>query len=189
MRFRLTTWSLWSLLILATGAAWIFISAAAPGTTSGGRIPAPQVGFLAPEISLPTAEGGSVSLSELRGKPVLVNFWASWCPPCRSEMPAMQQLYRELRDQGVVILAVNAANQDDRAAAQEFTRSLGLDFPIVFDLGGQAAGSYAVRSLPSSYFIDPDGVIREIVIGGMSEASLRIRLRKLLGFATGASPP
>jgi peroxiredoxin len=168
-------------ILLILGALWIWLSRPAPGETMAGGIPAPQKGFLAPDFSLETADGEMIRLSELRGRPVLVNVWASWCPPCRSEMPALQRVYQEYASQGFVVLAVNAANQDDRQAALDFAGSLGLTFPILFDETGEVSRKYQVRALPSSYFIDARGVIQEVIVGGpMSEALLRIRARNLV---------
>src|SRR5690606_34345406 len=113
-------------------------------------------------------------LSDLRGRPVLVNLWASWCGPCQAEMPAMQKIHEQYGPQGFTILAVNTTFQDERTSAEEFAANRGLTFPIVFDLDGKVSRSYQVRSMPTSFFIDQDGIIRRVVIGGpMSEALLR----------------
>jgi peroxiredoxin len=183
-------WQLSFALVLALGAGWIWLSAPPPGATTGGEIPAPQAGFLAPDFSLSTADGQVITLSELRGRPLLLNFWASWCRPCRAEMPAMQQFYQEFSEpgpeQGFTILAVNASNQDNRAEALAFAESLGLSFPILFDQGGEAARLYQVRALPTSFFIDAQGLIQEVVIGGpMSPALLKIRLEELVAAGEG----
>lgn len=167
--------------ILVAGLAWLLISADRTGTSTAGQIPAPQVGFLAPDFTLSTAEGETITLSELRGKAVLVNLWATWCPPCRAEMPAIQKLYQQYRDQGFVVLAVNATNQDDLSKIPAFTREYGLTFPILLDTAGSVSRQYQLRSLPSSYFIDRQGIIQEVVIGGpMAETLLRTRIQKIL---------
>jgi peroxiredoxin len=96
-------------------------------------------------------------------------------------MPALENVYQEYQLQGLEILAVNAANQDDPAQAVAFAQSLGLSFPILFDSHGEVSEQYQVRALPSTYFVDAQGVIREVIVGGpMSEALLRIRVRQLL---------
>ena len=105
-------WTPISIGILVLGALWIWWSATPPGSTTAGAIPAPQEGFLAPDFELVTLDGEMISLSEMRGRVVLLNFWASWCPPCRKEMPAMQKIFDEYGPDGFVILAVNSTNQD-----------------------------------------------------------------------------
>jgi len=161
--------------------AWTIISSDQAGTSTAGEIPAPREGFLAPDFTLQTLNGDTVSLSEMRGHPILVNLWATWCPPCRAEMPAMQKLYDEYREQGFVVLALNMTYQDDRTAVSPFSQELGLTFPILFEETGAVASKYELRSLPSSYFIDRSGIIQEVVIGGpMSEALLRTRIESLL---------
>lgn len=170
-----------SMLVLIAGAAWIWASRSDPSETTAGKIPLPRQGFLAPDFSLQAADGQNVKLSDLRGRPVLVNLWTSWCPPCRQEMPAMQKAYVDFRDQGFEILAVNATDQDNLPDALQFATDLGLTFPILLDQQGEVSRLYQLRSLPTSFFIDRQGVIREVVIGGpMSEALLRIRIQELL---------
>jgi peroxiredoxin len=174
-------WTIFSLLILLAGAAWIGISRAPQGSTTGGKIPLPRLGFVAPDFSLSSTSGETVSLANLRGRPVLVNLWTSWCPPCKAEMPALQRVYTDYQDQGLEILAVNSTHQDNLTDAAAFAEELGLSFPILVDGDGDVSRLYALSSLPTSFFIDRQGVIREVVIGGpMSEALLRIRVEQLL---------
>lgn len=126
-------------------------------------------------------DGKSFTLSDLRGQAVLINLWASWCVPCRSEMPAMQRVYEDLRAEGFEILAVNATNQDSRTAAQAFVNEMGLSYPILMDVDGLVSRQYGLRALPTSFFVAPDGIIQEVVVGGpMGEALLRIRVEQLL---------
>lgn len=168
-------------VILVAGLAWIFVSADRAGTSTASKIPAPRAGFLAPDFSLNTPDGTNVTLSELRGQAVLVNLWATWCPPCRAEMPTMQKLYDEYKDQGFVVLAVNMTYQDNPPAVVPFVQDNGLNFPILLEETGKVAEKYELRSLPSSFFIDRYGVIQEVVIGGpMSEALLRTRIESIL---------
>lgn len=172
---------IFSILILFISAAWVFISKEEPGVTTGGNIPAPQTGFLAPDFTLETLDGESITLSDLRGKGVLVNLWASWCLPCRREMPAMQKIYDLYKDQGFVVLAVNITSQDSLTKAAEFVEEYDLTFPILLDTNGIVAKLYQLRAFPSSYFIGIDGIIQEVVIGGpMAEALLQVRAEQLL---------
>lgn len=175
-------WKIIHLILLLAGAMWIWLSRVSPQDALAGESVAPRVGFRAPEFELSTPEGSRISLSELRGQAVIINLWASWCPPCREEMPALQKVYETYHEQGLEILAVNATNQDDVQAAIDFATRLGLTFPILLDSDGSVARLYQLQSLPTTYFIGRDGSIQEVVVGGpMAEALLRIRIQRLLG--------
>jgi cytochrome c biogenesis protein CcmG/thiol:disulfide interchange protein DsbE len=174
-------WNLISLLILIASAAWVWASRANPQQTTGGGIPAPIQGFQAPDFALNTLQGDRIQLSALRGKPVLLSLWASWCPPCKAEMPAFEKVYRQYADQGFTVLAVNASNQDNLADAQAFVQANGLTFPILLDTQGRVSQLYDLRSLPTNFFIGRDGVIQEVVVGGpLSEAGIQVRVEQLL---------
>ncbi len=167
--------------ILIAGLLWIFSSADRSGASTGGLIPAPREGFLAPEFTLNDPQGASVSLSQLRGRPVLVNLWATWCEPCRAEMPLIEKMYELHQEQGFVVLAVNVTMQDDPFAIVPFIREYHLTFPILLDETGEVADLYELRSLPTSFFIRRDGVIAEVVVGGpMTEALLQARIEEIL---------
>lgn len=157
------------------------MSADKSGASTSGQIPAPQKGFLAPDFELKTPTGEAVQLSDLRGQAVLVNLWATWCPPCRAEMQSIEKIYREYKAQGFTVLAVNMTYQDDPLAVVTFVHEQNLTFPILLDETGEMARAYQLRSLPSSYFVRRDGSINEVVIGGpMSEALLRTRIEDIL---------
>ena len=168
-------------IILILGFAWIFVSADRTGTSPSGKIPAPQQGFLAPDFELKSIEGETVRLSDLRGQAVLVNLWATWCPPCRAEMPAIEKVYNEYKAQGFIVLAVNMTYQDAISDIAPFIDEYGLTFPVLLDETGVVGTAYQLRSLPSSFFIDREGIIQEVVIGGpMAEALLRTRVEEIL---------
>jgi len=167
--------------VLLLGLAWIFISTDRSGTSTSGLIPAPQQGFLAPDFELQTITGETIKLSDLRGQAVLVNLWATWCPPCRAEMPAIEKMHNEYKDDGLVVLAVNMTYQDTASNITPFLDEYGLTFPILLDVNNSVGTAYQLRSLPSSFFIDRDGIITEVVIGGpMAEALLRTRVEEIL---------
>jgi cytochrome c biogenesis protein CcmG/thiol:disulfide interchange protein DsbE len=171
--------------ILLAGLWWIAASAYRVGTSISGRVPAPQKGFMAPDFSLATPSGENYTLSKFKGKAVLVNIWATWCPPCRAEMPTIQKLYQEYRGQGLVVLAVNSTIQDYPLDIVPFVTQYGLTFPILLDEQGELGPKYNLASLPSSFFVDRTGAIAEVVIGGpMSEALLRTNIEEILRTTT-----
>jgi len=173
--------TLMSVVVLA-GLIWIWLSAVPASATTGGPIPSPREGFSAPDFQLDLLGGGEMQLSALRGQVVIVNLWASWCPPCRAEMPALERVYEANRDRGLEILAVNTTYQDSESAAAEFAREFGLSFPIVLDRTGEVSRSYLLRALPTTFFIDREGIIRKVVLGGpMSETTIQTAVEELLG--------
>ena len=174
-------WGATVLGVVVLGAIWIAVSQVPASATTGGAIPSPREGFLAPDFTLETLQGETVTLSDLRGKAVVVNLWASWCPPCRAEMPALQAAYEADRDRGLEILAVDMTYQDTEQDALRFIEEFGLTFTIPMDRDGTVARQYLLRALPSTFFVGPDGVITKVVIGGpMSEATIRTNVRDML---------
>ncbi len=172
---------LWYGFFLLLGLGWIWLSVAPGNTTTSGKIPAPQAGFLAPNFTAQTLDGQTVTLADLRGKVILVNFWASWCPPCRAEMPAIENTSQAYKDQNFVVLAVNSTVQDSLVDARYFVNKNRLGFPILLDESGEITRLYHVQSLPTSFFIDGEGLVREVVVGGpMAEVLLTSRVEKLL---------
>jgi len=125
----------------------------------------PVVGSPAADFTLADLEGRTQSLSQFRGKIVLVNFWATWCKPCTTEMPAMQVTYDKLRDNGFVVLAVNEL--EDEAKVREHIRQYGHTFPVLMDRDNRVANMYGVFGLPVSVFIDEKGIVQEYIKGGL----------------------
>ncbi|MCW8919780.1 MAG: TlpA family protein disulfide reductase [Gammaproteobacteria bacterium] len=119
---------------------------------------------LAPDFTLRDADGESYRLSALRGQPVIVNFWATWCPPCREEMPSMQRAWESLQPQGVVLLAINVGESADTIF--QFTGNTQLDFPILLDEDGTVSEAWPLKGLPTTFVIDPQGRIVYSAIGG-----------------------
>ena len=168
------------ILILIAGASWIILSANTTNAATD-KMSAPQAGFAAPDFTLKTPGGEEYTLSELKRNAVLVNLWATWCPPCRAEMPTIEKIYQEYKDQGLAVLAVDMTYQDDPAKVAPFVQKYGLTFPILLEETGNVGALYQLRSIPSSYFINRAGIIQEVVIGGpMSEALLRTRIEQIL---------
>lgn len=174
-------WFLFSLAVLLAGVVWVWASAAPANSVTGGRIPSPREGFVAPDFTLELLDGGEVTLSDLRGQVVLLNLWASWCPPCREEMPAIQNVYNRYQARGFTVIALNTTYQDGEREASEFIEEMGLSFPVALDRTGEVSRRYLLRALPTTFFIDTEGVIQKVVVGGpMSEALIRSTVEALL---------
>lgn len=135
-----------------------------------------EVGTPAPDFTLDTPTG-RVHLAETRGRVVVLNFWATWCAPCKQEMPELQTLYEARGNLDVTVLAVNATATDNRDAAIEFARSLGLTFPIAFDTRGAVMRAYGVQGLPATFFIDREGIVRARGLGPQTGELLQRNLR------------
>lgn len=135
---------------------------------------------LAPAFTLPRLDtDGELSLASLAGKVVVLNFWASWCLPCKEETPRLQRAWERWRDQGVVIVGVDA--QDFRADAKRFTRRFGVTYPVVYDGKGSTLGRYGVTGFPETYFVGRDGrLVGERVQGEISDEQLEQGIRAAL---------
>jgi peroxiredoxin len=133
------------------------VSLKQPVKTSGLEV-APVQGALAPDFKLTTLDGGMLHLSEFRGRAVMINLWATWCGPCRIEMPHIQDRFERFEKQGFVVLAVNF--DEPAGVVAEYRDELGLTFPILLDPGAKVQNLYRNRSYPSSFFIDAGGIIQ-----------------------------
>ena len=137
----------------------------------------PRVGETAPDFELTTYDNRKIRLSELRGSPILVNFWATWCGPCRIEMPAIQSQFARFAPD-LKVLAVNYDETPEQI--ESFARELDLEFDLLVDPGGKVSEEdYFVRAYPSSYFIDREGVIQVVHLGLMSDAQLDDYLKRI----------
>jgi peroxiredoxin len=131
---------------------------------SRARIPLLKSRVRAENFSLPLLDGKTRALSDLKGKVVFLNFWATWCPPCREEMPSMESLYRRLGERGLEFLAVDI--QEKQKPVEAFVKERGLNFPVALDELGRISGLYGIRSIPATFIIDRDGSIIAVVVGG-----------------------
>jgi thiol-disulfide isomerase/thioredoxin len=132
----------------------------------------------AADFTVLDSNGKEVKLSDMRGKPTVVNFWATWCPPCRSEMPHFQDAYESLGDKVNFMMIDLLGGGETRQKARQYADSEGFSFPIYYDATGEASRKYNVSAIPTSIFIDADGSITETVIGAMNAATLRKNLDK-----------
>ena len=134
----------------------------------------PSIGELAPQFELRDANGTVVKLSDFRGKVVWINFWATWCGPCRRELPDIARLAAEFSDGDLVVLAVN--QEQSAKVARDFWEELGLDLPILLDSGGEVSRQYRLGGLPNNFFIDREGVLQSFQLGFLVEEQMRDNL-------------
>jgi DsbE subfamily thiol:disulfide oxidoreductase len=153
-------------IAVALGVIW-----AAAKVMGGVGLPSDPTGLRAPGFSMPVLGGETTrSLADLRGKPVVLNFWASWCGPCRKEAPVLAAAEKQWSSRGVVFLGVDS--EDTTSAALAFDREFGLEYESVFDPQGRLELRYGVSGFPETFFIGPDGVIRAKYVGPIDRASL-----------------
>ena len=139
-------------LVIAAASA-----AAAPGGTDRALLdPLPQT-IEAPAFDLPDPDGNRYRLEDMQGKPIIVNFWATWCPPCRAEMPSMQRAWEELADEGILLIAVNVG--EDAETVRAFRDEVGVEFPLPLDTETEIAPRWPMRGLPTTFVVDPAGRI------------------------------
>jgi len=170
-------------ITLLTG-IWLFTGNESPEAVAMGETMRP-----APPIELARLGGGEVNLADYRGQVVLVNFWGTWCEPCRRELPAMQRAYEQLESQGFTIIGVNLARDEgsygnDESDIQAFLEAYGVTYPIALDYQGEATNAYRVFPLPTSFFIDPDGNIRYVRVGEVTFEDVVSRFEQLQAEAT-----
>jgi peroxiredoxin len=135
-------------------------------------------GAKAPDFTLPKLGDGSVSLSDLRGRVVLVNFWATWCKPCEEEMPSMEQLYRRLQPRGFEMVAISVDDTTD--PIDEFVERMSITFPIALDPGQKTARLYQTTGFPESLLVDRNGVVVERYVGPRDWSIYRERIERLM---------
>lgn len=134
----------------------------------------------APAFQLADLQGEVHDLDSYIGKPLVLNFWGTFCPPCRNEMPALQKEYEKWQSQGLELVGINLS--EDRVSVQQFAASVGARFPILLDRNKKTEKRYGLKEYPTTYFIAPDGKIQDIVVGGpMSEEEIDSHIRKLFG--------
>lgn len=162
-------------LVISGIGLWLGLSLSASDSEGSGLA---AIGSPAPDFQLQTLKGNDVSLADYAGNVVVINFWATWCPPCRAEMPGIQAVYEAHKAEGLVVLAVNA--QEDHDTINAFITESGFTFPVIPDLYGQAIRAYGVRSFPSTFVLDRNGNIDTIHQGQITPEDLETIVRPLL---------
>lgn len=168
---------------------WYFDQPAGTGAsqsitlTASATGPAPRVGKEAPDFAVTALDGQTYNLSDFRGRPVWINFWASWCPPCRAENPDIQAVYEANKDAGLVVIAV--AIGEDASAVRGYAERTGLDYTIGLDTGTDIAAQYRIVGIPTHFFVDQDGILREWRIGSMSKKSMENKVEQIMSVGAG----
>lgn len=164
------------LLFFALWVVYLLISPPSAAGTTRGTLE--LVGKPAPNFELKGIDGQTYKLADLKGKPVMLNFFATWCPPCRNEMPAIQEAYKQYADQGFVVIAVNL--NESEMVVKNFKDKLGLTFPIVIDTDDRVTKAYDIVPLPTSFFVNKDGVIQFKHTGELTKDQLTNYIKQLL---------
>jgi len=134
-----------------------------------------EEGALAPDFLLGRLDGSELRLSDLRGQPVVLNFWATWCAPCRKEIPQFVDASERFRDQGLVVVGVNL--QEGKSIVRPYADDFGMDFPIVIDVDGEVGDAYRLLGLPVTYFIDRGGIVRSVFTGPFEDSDRGTEVR------------
>jgi thiol-disulfide isomerase/thioredoxin len=159
-------------ILLLAAASLLFFS---PPSVSSGP---PRIGQRLANFSLPSLSGKVTQLDQYRGQPVLLNFWAIWCPPCREEMPLLEAYAQQHRTQGLVLLAINVGDEPEKA--RTFVDELQLTFPILLDQEQSLSDRLLIEAFPTSVFIDKDGVVRSIHVGRFTQEQIEAEITPLL---------
>ena len=172
----------WAIVLVAVsllGIGWISYSKepAVSASSATGLTEAAIAGYLAPQFALNNTCGEEVKLTDFRGRPVVVNFWATWCPPCRAEIPHFQDASVKYNGQ-VVVLGVDQG--EPLSVVGDFGAALGVTYPLLLDTDNSVSRQYGVVALPKTVFVDADGVVREVFTGIINRAVLEDRIEKLI---------
>jgi cytochrome c biogenesis protein CcmG/thiol:disulfide interchange protein DsbE len=170
--------------LVIAGLVWFFDRPGGVGgsesitLTASASGPAPRVGREAPDFRVQTLDGQEVQLSDFRGRPVWINFWATWCPPCRAESPDIEAVYKEKQDEGLVILALSIG--EDAGTVSGYAERTDVTFTIGLDQGTDIAATYRIVGIPTHYFVDSDGILRDWRIGSMSKETMEKKVDAIL---------
>ena len=171
-------------VLAIVGAIYLLESSRPTGTSatslnaSASSVPAPRVGQPAPDFQLPNLDGKVVKLSDYKGQPVWINFWASWCPPCRAETPDVEAAYENSHPKGLTLLAISMG--EDAATVRNYVATTGMTSTVLLDSSETVATLYRVNGIPTHLFVDKDGIIRDLVSGGLSRSTIDQRLSLIM---------
>ncbi len=159
---------------------WMSAKTATPReTTNAYGAPAlAQKGGTVTDFTIGSLNNGQISLADYEGDVIIMNFWATWCPPCRAEMPAIDRFYEAYKDEGLVVLAIN--EEESEETVRPFIQANNFSFPVLLDTEGRVAQQYSTRSFPTTFIIDRQGVIQHVQTGEISEAELERIVKPLL---------
>lgn len=170
-------WAVITVLAAILGSAWIGWTRVDASTFNPtGKPPSADVGHPAPDFTLDALDGGNLTLSEYKGRAVILNFWATWCGPCRAEIPALEAASRIIGDDGV-ILSINVGENPLRVL--DFAYELGISYPVALDTNSEVARVFRVIAFPTTYFIDSRGVIMELYTGELNAALIQRKVQEL----------
>jgi cytochrome c biogenesis protein CcmG/thiol:disulfide interchange protein DsbE len=179
--------------IAIVGIVWYFDSPSSAASsqditlTATASGPAPRVGQVAPDFTVKDIDGNLHKLSDFRGRPVWINFWASWCPPCRAENPDIQAVYDANRDAGLVVLGIAIGEND--STVKDYAGRAGLTYTIGLDGGTDIAAAYRIVGIPTHFFIDKDGILRDWRIGSLSKETMATKAADIMASSgAGAGP-
>jgi peroxiredoxin len=169
-------------LMLIAGPAWLSSVPAAPQPALQAGLPSgmPQEGQPIPDFDLPTLDGRRVRLSDLRGSPVLINFWATWCGPCKQEMPLIVEQYNWNKGRGLRVLAIDTLLNDNLEDMRAFVKRFNMNFDVLVDETDAIAGGWEVMGLPTTFFVRPDGIVAKVHVGQLTADQLKEYLTLIL---------
>lgn len=162
---------------LLVAAVVVTVAALYPNDNAPERGPSEAVGSALPALAFPSLQGSTIDLRSLRGKPVLLNVWATWCGPCRREMPALAMLARNMHDR-LTVIAVDQG--EDPAVVRSYVQRFGVGFPVAVDGEQRLGTALHLVGMPSSFFIDSSGIVREAIDGEMTYAGMSEKAQRLL---------